>query len=365
MRVLYDGLIYRVQNNGGVNRYFANLIGGLPGDVRPILLSDCARNHNFPAHPRLRLFQGRQRRAGYLARRLLALYFRAVSRAVPFDVAHPTYYSLLTRRPLGAYRRPVVITVYDMICELFAAEMDPHGLAAREKRQAVADAQAVICISENTRQDLLRLCAVAEEKVRVIPLAASFDRSVSFGPEPVPACPYFLYVGQRAGYKNFAALARAFARIAPKRAEIGLCVVGPAFTDTELGLLAGGGILRRVHHVGSVSDAHLAKLYRCCVAFVYPSLYEGFGLPILEAMACGAPVVAFNRASVPEVAGDAALLLDAEKDDLTDTLLAVLDDEALRARLAAQGLERAKLFRWEETVARTLDVYRQAAGETA
>lgn len=359
MRVLYDGHIYRSQKTGGVNRYFANLIGGLPDNVQPILLSDCVREHNFPTHPRLRLIQGKQQRPGYLARRLLALYFRLAARAIPFEVAHPTYYSLLTRLPLSAYRRPVVITIYDMIHELFPNEMDPTGIAAHEKQRAVAQAQAVLCISENTRRDLLRFYPTAEEKAQVIPLAADLAQSMSYGSEPVPDRPYFLFVGQRDGYKNFAALRTAFARIAATRPEAMLCVVGPPFSAAEEEALTQARIRDRVEHCGSVTDAHLAKLYRCSTAFVYPSLYEGFGLPILEAMACGAAVVANDRASIPEVAGEAALLCDtAQGDDLTDALRLVFDNTSTRTELAAKGLRRAAQFSWKETAARTADVYR-------
>jgi glycosyltransferase involved in cell wall biosynthesis len=106
------------------------------------------------------------------------------------------------------------------------------------------------------------------------------------------------------------------------------------------------------------SDAHLAKLYRCSIAFVYPSLYEGFGIPTLEAMSCGTPVVASNCASIPEVVGDAGLMFNPKSvSDLTDIMLFLLDNPTERDRLISKGHQRAKTFSWDKTVAQTLEVY--------
>jgi glycosyltransferase involved in cell wall biosynthesis len=107
-----------------------------------------------------------------------------------------------------------------------------------------------------------------------------------------------------------------------------------------------------------VSDRHLAKLYRCSMAFIYPSLYEGFGIPALEAMSCGTPVIASNTSSIPEVVGDAGILFNPESsDDLADILMSVLDNPLERDRLIARGLKRSAMFSWDRTVAQTLDVY--------
>jgi glycosyltransferase involved in cell wall biosynthesis len=252
-----------------------------------------------------------------------------------------------------------------MIHELFPAELDPKGRHAEEKRRAIMAAQAVICISENTKNDLLERYPVAPEKVRVTHLASAIDASLANGPEPVPERRYFLYVGLRYGYKNFNGLLTAFARALSARPDLALCVVGAPFSDSESKLIAGLGLTTAVEHYGQVSDAHLAKLYQQSVAFVYPSFYEGFGIPPLEAMACGTPVVASNRSSIPEVVGDAALLFDPEKtDELTDILIKLADDSPERQRLIAKGLERVKAFSWNKTVSQTLQIYREVSGNS-
>ena len=354
-----------MQAAGGVNRYFANLIARLPTDVTPYLTTCETRAVNYPAHPNLKVYKYRRFRPAGLSYRLEKLFFDRVVSGRRYDLAHPTYYTLLSRRELSEYRCPVVVTVWDMIYELFPDEMDPTGQNAAEKRRAVLAAQAVICISENTRKDLLERYPVPAHRVKVTPLASEIDARISHGPEPVPTNPYFLYVGLRFGYKNFGGLLAALAKARPSLKHAMLCVVGEPFSAEEKRTIADLGLNDAVEHYGQVSDAHLAKLYRLSVAFVYPSLYEGFGIPPLEAMACGTPVVASNLSSLPEVVGDAGILFDPTSNgDLADILIALANEPTTRERLIAKGLERAKMFSWEKTVATTLEVYREVSGQS-
>jgi glycosyltransferase involved in cell wall biosynthesis len=365
MQVLYDGHIYLMQAVGGVNRYFANLIGRLPADITPHLTMCGERPVNFPVKSRMKIYKYRRFRPAGVSYRLEKLFFDYTSNARRYDLAHPTYYTLLSRSEFGKYRCPVVVTVWDMIHELFPAELDPHGRHAEEKGRAIMAAQAVICISENTRNDLLERYAVAPDKVRVTHLASEIDERLANGPESVPERRYFLYLGLRYGYKNFDGLVAAFARMLSARPNIALCVVGAPFSSTEKKRITELGLGEAIEHYEQVSDAHLAKLYHHSVAFVYPSLYEGFGIPPLEAMACGTPVVASNRSSIPEVIGDAGLLFDPDNtDELTDILITLVDDSSERERLIAKGHQRAKAFSWDKTVSQTLEIYREVAGNS-
>ncbi|MCA1817685.1 MAG: GDP-mannose 4,6-dehydratase, partial [Acidobacteria bacterium] len=149
-----------------------------------------------------------------------------------------------------------------------------------------------------------------------------------------------MYVGSRSSYKNFDALLRAFAKIAPARDDLSLCVVGSPFREDERKLIAALRLGGRVGHLGYANDSHLAKLYRCSLALVYPSLYEGFGIPPLEAMACGTLAVVANTSSLPEVVGDAGVLFDPRREDeLADALLAIVDGRILAELLLAKGYE--------------------------
>ena len=362
MRILYDGQIYSSQIAGGVNRYFANLISRLPLSATPYLTTCQPREINYPVHPNLKVYRYRRFRPAGVSYRLEKYFFDYITASHRFDLAHPTYYTLLTQREVSEYRCPVVITVWDMIHELFP-EQDLAGWNAAVKQKAIQAAQVIICISENTNRDLLERYSLPESKVRVTHLASDIDASLSHGPEPVPPQPYFLYVGLRSGYKNFDSLLKAFAKARPLRPEVRLCVVGAPFDEAEKQLIADLGDADGIEHYGYVRDAHLAKLYRSSVAFVYPSLYEGFGIPPLEAMSCGTAVIASNRSSLPEVIGDAGLLFDPDSlDDLTDALLLLLDDEAERQRLIAKGYQRAKAFSCDKTVAQTLEIYCEVSG---
>ena len=150
----------------------------------------------------------------------------------------------------------------------------------------------------------------------------------------------------------------AFAKVVSIQPEVRLCIVGKSFNQTEAKLIANLGLSAYIKYFGYASDTHLAKLYRCSIALIYPSLYEGFGIPPLEAMSCGTVVVASNSSSLPEVIGDAGILFNSKATrDLADILLSLLDSSAKRDRLIARGYQRAQAFSWDKTVSQTLDVY--------
>lgn len=359
MRILYDGMIYAVQQAGGINRYFANIISRLPEHYRPVLTTFSRHTINYPAHSSLKVRSYRRFRPGRLSDIVGRRYFDAIQESGRYDVAHPTYYSLLSRREMNCYRCPMVLTIYDMIHEVLPHFMDAsQSEVSVQKRKAVASAQSIICISENTKQDLIEYCKVPEDKIVVTYLASEIDASISYGGEKVPERPYFLYVGSRAAYKNFDRLLLACSVISRTNSEIALCVVGAPWTDAEKKRIAELDLAQTLVHMGHASDAHLAKLYRCSQAFIYPSLYEGFGIPPLEAMSCGAMVIASNTSSLPEVMGQAGLLFTPTKtDELIDRMRYVCDGNLDREGLAAAGYRQASLFSWVETAAKTVKTY--------
>ncbi|HYJ85896.1 MAG TPA: glycosyltransferase family 1 protein [Pyrinomonadaceae bacterium] len=361
MRILYDGAITQEHGAGGIKRYFANLIRRLPSDFEPHFTSCSGLHETEPSHPRLRLHRFRRFRPQRLSLKLEKVFFRRVQDSLPFNLAHPTYYTLLSQDEIRSYRCPVVVTVWDMIHELFP-ELYPDAEFLARKRRAIESATAVICISENTRRDLLSRYPINEDRVFVTHLASELDPTLIQGNEQTPAGPYFLYVGARAGYKNFDGLLSALAAAIPLAPEIALCTVGAPFSESEQKIIARLGLNGRVENYGRVSDRQLAALYQRSLAFVYPSLYEGFGIPLLEAMQCGAPVIASNRSSIPEVVGDAAILINPEQtSELTDALVAISNRPALRQSLIARGYDHARSFSWEETTRQTLEIYRKFA----
>jgi len=358
--VLYDGQIYSYSRTGGIARYFANLLARLPADARPVLTLSGERGTSLPWHPNLRVIASAGAGRRLLAHRLAGARLRRAMRAVPFDLAHPTYYSLTTGRRIGEYAQPVVVTVWDMIHERFRDDLDPRGRVAAVKEAAIRAADRVICISESTRRDVVDRYGLDPDRLVVTHLAADVDATMSHGPEPVPAQPYFLYVGSRGpSYKNFWGAARAFRDVRSTQPDVTLALVGAPLSAEERRRLTELGIAEAVREFPGAGDCHLAKLYRCALALVYPSLYEGFGIPPLEAMQCGTAVVAGRVASIPEVVGDAALLVDpSSAPALADAMSQLLDNPARRDDLVARGAVQAAGFDWDLTAATTLDVYR-------
>ena len=226
------------------------------------------------------------------------------------------------------------------------------------KRRYVDAADHIICISEATKKDLLSVYPEVQVPVSVIHLGVD-DKFVS-DLDPLPDLPdqYVLMVGHRGQYKDAAVLFRAFSRIAGRFPEVSLvCIGGGAFTKDERGLLERLGVAGRVRQ-DVLSDPRMPAAYANAMAFVFPSRYEGFGLPVLEAMACGTPTILAEATSLPEVGGQAARYFPVGDDEsLAEVLGTVLDDATLRAELAAKGIERAAGFTWRRTAEATARVY--------
>jgi glycosyltransferase involved in cell wall biosynthesis len=241
---------------------------------------------------------------------------------------------------------PAVVTIHDL-----SFERDPAAMRRRDRLvfkrvvpHAARRAKRVIAVSERTKRDLVDLYGIPPEKIAVTPHGVD----PAFGPGEVAGGDYLLYVGAVQARKDPVAAARAAQEVG-----LPLVVAGPEREPALARELAALGADLR----GYVEKAELASLYRGAAALVLPSRYEGFGLPVLEAMACGTPVVVSDDTALREVAGDAAVYSDGDLAEAIRTALAGRD------RLVAAGLERAKAFSWEETARRTLDVYREALGQ--
>jgi glycosyltransferase involved in cell wall biosynthesis len=231
-------------------------------------------------------------------------------------------------------------------------------------RAALRRADAILVPSRSTGEDVLRHDPVDPARVHVTPLAPALD-SGTHDPGPVVARlgiapPYVLFVGTLEPRKNVVSLVRAYRRAAAGGLEHSLVLAGaPGWgadaLERELALDAPGGIVR----VGFVPAGELDAVYRGASMFVYPSVYEGFGLPVVEAMARGVPTITSNTSSLPEVVGDAAITVDpASVDALADAIRTVASEAAAAARLADAGRRRAASFTWDETARLTLDAYR-------
>jgi len=365
---------YIARRQSGVGAYTQRLIGGL-ATIDPVNRYTCLvaadgpglgdRRPNIQEWPTRVSFEDHLRGDLWM---LAHLPFRL--RARHTDVYHgPAVF--LPHLKLG-YR--TVVTIHDLVSFLFPETVPrKYSLYMRlMTRLAARSADRVITVSAATRADLERILGVRADKMVVIHEAVSPEFTAPLAPEAVAATvaryglrpPYVLFVGNLEPRKNLARLIEAFAEL--RRRPPG---PGPRPQLVLAGTRAWlhGGIFRAVETHGLAADvvftgyvplADLPKLYAGAACFVFPSLYEGFGLPVLEAMATGAPVVASRAGSIPEVAGEAALLVDARAPgELADAIATVLADGALRARLVARGHVRAAQFRWEDVARKTLAVY--------
>jgi len=265
-----------------------------------------------------------------------------------------------------------VVTIHDLIPMRYpryygASERLAFGVASR---MATRRATRIVTDSRATARDVERLLHVAPARVSVIPLAAD----PAFTPRPASeiedarrryglAGDYALYLGSNKPHKNLLGLIEAWACLQPQPMPLVVAGAWDARYPEARARAEALGLGERVRWLGPALEPDLPLLYSGAAAFVFPSLYEGFGLPVLEAMACGAPVACSDAASLPEVAGDAALTFDpADVQALAHTLHRLLTDRDLRADLRERGLRRAAQFSWAATAGQTLALYRDLAG---
>ncbi len=367
MKVLYDYQTFAEQEYGGISRYFYELIRRYPlhGGVSPELSLKYSNNIHL-ASGKLGSFRSFFKGFNFKGKRrmLLALNRAAAVKALAkgeFDVFHPTYYDPYF---LGHCRKPFVLTVYDMIHERFSEVFPGCDRTSSRKRDLCGKASRIITISASTKKDLVDIFGVPPEKIDVVHLANSLDPA-DFSSMPLPE-KYLLFVGNRGGYKGFAAALEAMMALSALRGDLFLvCAGGGPFTPAELAEIGRTGLGEKVVRV-SVDDRRLVYAYRNAVCLVFPSLCEGFGLPVLEAFACGCPVVAASAGALPEVAGDAALYFPpGDNDGLISSLRRLLSDPDLRRELSSRGERRLRSFSWEKCARETADVYAKTVSPVA
>ena len=361
-KIAYDYQIFGWQKYGGISRYFFELANNiaLSKSADVALISPLMVNGYVQAASAELRVMGRRmpaiRRTGRIYRALNAVLAPLIMWYFKPDLVHETYYSTSRRSPKTS---KVVLTVFDMIHELYPESFASWDTTSKEKAAAVKRADHVICISENTRKDLIELFKVPREKTSVVHLGFSLTHTPAAGPCLVEG-PYLLYVGGRGGYKNFETLLRAFASVESLKSNYTLIAFGGgAFSAKERALIASLGLPEQRVRQLSGSDERLAELYTNAKVFVYPSLYEGFGIPPLEAMAFDCPVACSNASSIPEVVGDAAVLFDPLSiDSVAEAIVSLLRDNELRQQVVARGRERIKIFSWERCAEQTMGIYR-------
>jgi glycosyltransferase involved in cell wall biosynthesis len=358
MRILYDHQVFSLQDAGGASRYHFELIRNLQGlselTIELLLgLNGSVMPFSSLQQAQTRVFGSETTTKRYALNELFSAVVAPLRGRV--DIYHPTLYRALP----WVRRRRVVVTHHDCIQERFPQLFSNAPSIVASKRKLFKKADAIICVSESSRNDLHRFYDVPEEKTHVVyhgfsPLPSAEDDM------PPMTKPYLLYVGSRAGYKNLGLLLEAFFRSGLAGDYHLLVVGGGPFTPAEQERIVSLKLGRSVTVVPKADDVTLARAYRDAALFIYPSLYEGFGFPPLEAMSLGCPVLVNQTSSLPEICGDAAFYFDpaADAGELSRCMMSILADDRGRAMKRELGKQRVRLYDWNQSAHRTLDVYR-------
>jgi glycosyltransferase involved in cell wall biosynthesis len=280
-------------------------------------------------------------------------------KANPPDILHETYYDVHALAPSHCR---TVLTIHDMIHEKFSKSMNASERnVTAVKKQAIKRADHLICVSENTKKDLLEIFDIEPDRVSVIYHGCSLLENETTAPTSptIVTAPYLLYVGNRGYYKNFQALLQAYASNPSLATDFKLvCFGGGRFSLAEKSEIQRLKIKENQILYLAGSDRLLANLYRNAVAFIYPSLYEGFGIPPLEAMSLGCPVICSNVSSIPEVVGEAGRYFDPNNiEDMGNAIESVALSPETKENLIVRGLNRAAQFTWQKCAQETYSLY--------
>ena len=364
MKIMFDHQIFSVQPYGGFTKYFVALSRALrriPGLQTQIVAPAHVNEYLAPEDSHSAFtFRLRQPRRGLKYRPLLAApLFKLAAQWQRPDLIHETHYILQGGQlPRGV---PVMATCHDMIVEQLADGSPASQDAIRHKRQAFERASGIICISENTRQDLLHHYPRLEPRASVVHHGVDRITPPATIGQPLPPA-YLLFVGMRGGYKNFANAVRAIgASPSVRHSHHLVCFGGGPLTAAEQTLCADAGLRADHIHQFSGDDSVLAYVYQHAAALLYPSRHEGFGMPLTEAMVQGCPVLCSSSSCFPEICGSAAQYFDPDSvNSIRQAIELLLGDDTRRAALARLGQQRVATFTWQACAAGTAVAYAKA-----
>jgi glycosyltransferase involved in cell wall biosynthesis len=357
--VIFGPEIWSLQNEGGISRYFQELIHGLS----ELGVGGKVLTQNY-ANPRLGTLdvEGFEIESLSDPNESFKEAMKRLGEEAQSNIFHPTYYSkdhVDIREP----RTKIVVTVFDMISELFPEKKPRFRRVIDEKKISVHKADHILAISSQTKNDLINMYGVPAEKISVTYLGSKLHLLPKKDISTIRRGRYILYVGKRGGYKNFINFLTAYSHSESLKSGFSIVAVGGGeFTPNENSDLQKLGITGKVKQVDA-DDIELSTYYRKAACLVYPSLYEGFGLPPVEAMSLNCPVIASTGGSIPEICKEAAEYFDpADVDSIEHVISTTLGDEQRLREMRQTGLEVADLFTWEKTASTTLDAYKKVIG---
>ena len=365
MRIAFDYQTFCNQRFGGISRYFVRLAKQLAESEHDVRIFAPLHQNHYVKDLSSGIVQGfgltrYPPRSAHLFMPINQFVARHAIKKWQPNIVHETFYSPYRSGPETSC---TVITVYDMIHELFKESFAPGDPTTQIKRIAINRADHVICISESTRRDLIRLFSIPEEKVSCVYLG--FEQFLPLRKENIAkhkiGRPFLLYVGGRAVYKNFTGFLNSIAASPKLMRDFDVIAFGAGrfLADHKVLIKQFGFHDSQVRHITGDDDL-LRFYYEQARAFVCPSLYEGFGLPLLEAMAHNCPVISSNTSSMPEVIGEAAEYFDPRDiEDMTRAIESVVYSDERMSQLKILGQERLKNFSWRQCAEETLGIYKR------
>lgn len=347
--IYIDGIITKLQRAGGVSVCFSELLTQLEKSNQiPYKFINYGSNLSLKCEniPNERLINPSQ----------VSLLQRYRDYALPTSNENHVFHSSYYRLPKNIKSTFIVTTVHDFVYEKYAKGIKKL-IHHWQKRRAILKSDVVVCISENTKEDLLEFIPEAKNKdIRVVYNGVSDNYfPVELQKKDDVMAPYLLYVGARNTYKNFDKFVKSSSQIS----EFKLVIVGGGkLTEEESKLLVESGFCDFKHY-DFVNDEKLNDLYNNAFALVYCSLYEGFGIPVIEAMKAGCPVIAMNASSIPEVSGNAAILLEKLDKEAISGAIEKLKIPSFRNNLIKKGFENSARFSWEKNTREILSIYEE------
>lgn len=364
MRVLYDNEIFLIQKYGGATRYFYELIKRMPALKTEVLLymGKFINEYGLEEYAnRFTVFSGKRikhiPRTKLISIKLQKPLFERFAGKQNFDLLHQTYYADINVKK--KFKR--IITIHDFTHEKLSGNFSSLDKTAELKKLSVEKSDGIICVSESTKNDLMERYDTKGKKVKVIYHGNSLKYDVT--EEPVIKDKYLLYVGDRRSYKNFGVVVKLFGMNENLRNDYKLvCCGGGKFTKDEQEQMTKSGVVNNFEQI-EARDNNIANLYFYAKAFIYPSKYEGFGIPMIEAMYNGCPIVASNVSSLPEVGGTAALYFNPDSaEELNEKINIILENGDFVKRLKSLGKEREKMFSWDKCASETHKFYEEVLG---
>lgn len=374
MKILIDGISFNLKKNGGVNRYWLGILPYLKKidkkiEVELVLRSNTQLPENICEG--IKISTVREIPVPFpktllsplitsINKKLINKYWQSTKA----DIFHSTYYTKYPNTTI-----PQVVTVYDLIYEKYPQMFvgKRKEMFKLEKKKVIESVNSLICISQNTKKDLLYYYKLYGKKIYVVypgvdkifkPITNLVIKNQFLSRYKIKK-PYFLYIGPRGRYKNFFKFVEAY-KLWQKSNDFIIITIGSGkFNQNEITLFRKLGLSNKIYNFGYLTDKDLILFYNFSHAFIYPSLYEGFGMPLLEAMACKTLVLASNRSSFPEIGGNAILYFNPEsKKSIIEALNKSLN-RSIKNQYIKRGLKRVKNFSWEKSAKQTLAIYKR------